>query len=51
MSVPAAKALSPAPVSTKALSPCPGASAKIFASASYMAKVKALRAAGRLNVT
>src|SRR5947209_18050210 len=51
MSVPAANAVSPAPVSTSALtfrsvSTCP----QISASRSYIAKVSALRDAGRLNV-
>ena len=51
MSVPAAKALSPAPVTTSALMPLPAAPAQISARPSYMAKVRALRACGRLKVT
>jgi hypothetical protein len=45
MSVPAAKALSPAPVMTMTRgSPCAAGSRQISAMRSYMAKVSALRA-------
>src|SRR3954465_12352442 len=52
MSVPDANAFSPAPRSTMACRPGSSfAAAQIFASSSYMAKVRALRASGRLKVT
>ena len=52
MSVPAAKALPPAPTITIARTdPSVGMVAQIAASRSYIAKVRALRASGRLNVT
>src|SRR5436305_2195392 len=52
MSVPDAKALSPAPRSTIARSdPSSFAAAQMRANSSYIAKVRALRASGRLNVT
>jgi hypothetical protein len=52
MSVPAAKDLPPAPVRSIALMErSSSAIAQISASRSYMAKVKALRACGRLKVT
>jgi hypothetical protein len=52
MSVPAAKARSPAPRMIMTFSePSSGTVSQISRSRSYMAKVKALRAAGRLKVT
>ena len=52
MSVPAAKALSPAPVNSIALiERSPFASSQISARRSYIAKVSAFRACGRLKVT
>src|SRR3954454_18556416 len=51
MSVPAAKARSPAPVMTRPRAePSAETASQISATRSYMAKVKALRASGRLNV-
>jgi hypothetical protein len=51
MSVPEAKALSPAPCSTSTLIVRSRlASSQMAASRSYIAKVKALRACGRLKV-
>src|SRR4051812_19275363 len=51
MSVPDANAFSPAPRSTMACRPGSSfAAAQIFASSSYIAKVRALRASGRLKV-
>ncbi len=51
MSVPAAKALSPAPVITSALASCViPMRPQISATPSYIAKVSALRACGRLKV-
>ena len=51
MSVPAAKALSPAPVITRALTSWVWPTRpQISAKPSYIAKVRALRACGRLNV-
>ena len=51
MSVPAAKALSPAPVTTRHFTgPSSVAERQISASRSYMAKVRALRACGRFSV-
>jgi len=52
MSVPAAKALSPAPVTTMTLaSPVLPMRSQMSARPRYMAKVSALRACGRLKVT
>src|SRR3954466_9166503 len=51
MSVPEANAFSPAPRSTMACRPGSSfAAAQIFASSSYIAKGRALRASGRLKV-